>query len=205
MGSGSIAVARDPVKGSRIIGAPIGPFRPASRRGAPKLFQRAFRSSRPMSVPSSAAEPASGATCDATSGATADATSGPTSEFPVDRRRDALEVWLRSLAPRHALDVDRLAPASADASFRRYFRAPRRRRHDDRDGRAAGPRGLGRVRPRRGPDGRRRRERAAHRRAGSRAGLPAADRPRHDDLPVGARRRGAGRGGIADVATRWTR
>ncbi len=40
----------------------------------------------------------------------------------ADSRFDALCAWLRPLAERHALDLATLAPASADASFRRYFR-----------------------------------------------------------------------------------
>ncbi|RQS74935.1 aminoglycoside phosphotransferase [Burkholderia sp. Bp8963] len=39
-----------------------------------------------------------------------------------DARLDALTAWLRPLAGRFALDLATLAPASADASFRRYFR-----------------------------------------------------------------------------------
>jgi aminoglycoside/choline kinase family phosphotransferase len=37
-------------------------------------------------------------------------------------RREAFEHWLADVAPRHGLDVATLAPASADASFRRYLR-----------------------------------------------------------------------------------
>lgn len=37
-------------------------------------------------------------------------------------RRDAFEHWLADVAPRHGLDAATLAPASADASFRRYLR-----------------------------------------------------------------------------------
>lgn len=40
----------------------------------------------------------------------------------ADSRLDALVAWLRPLAERYALDLATLAPASADASFRRYFR-----------------------------------------------------------------------------------
>jgi aminoglycoside/choline kinase family phosphotransferase len=40
----------------------------------------------------------------------------------ADTRRDALAAWLGSFAPRYGLDLPSLAPASADASFRRYFR-----------------------------------------------------------------------------------
>ncbi len=39
-----------------------------------------------------------------------------------DARLNLLAAWLGGLAPRHALDLATLAPASADASFRRYFR-----------------------------------------------------------------------------------
>jgi aminoglycoside/choline kinase family phosphotransferase len=37
-------------------------------------------------------------------------------------RQAAFEGWLGEVAPRHGLAVDTLAPASADASFRRYLR-----------------------------------------------------------------------------------
>ena len=37
-------------------------------------------------------------------------------------RRAAFEHWLAAIAPRHGLDAATLAPASADASFRRYLR-----------------------------------------------------------------------------------
>ncbi|MFZ5540745.1 MAG: aminoglycoside phosphotransferase family protein [Pseudomonadota bacterium] len=39
-----------------------------------------------------------------------------------DRRLELLREWLVALAPEHDLHVDTLRPASADASFRRYFR-----------------------------------------------------------------------------------
>ena len=39
-----------------------------------------------------------------------------------DARRDQVIAWLRSMAARHAIEPDSLQPASADASFRRYFR-----------------------------------------------------------------------------------
>jgi aminoglycoside/choline kinase family phosphotransferase len=45
-----------------------------------------------------------------------------TDPAPVDVRLDALRAWLVSIADRHAIELDSLAPASADASFRRYFR-----------------------------------------------------------------------------------
>ena len=37
-------------------------------------------------------------------------------------RLELLTVWLRTHAERYGLDLATLAPASADASFRRYFR-----------------------------------------------------------------------------------
>ncbi|MGN6315869.1 aminoglycoside phosphotransferase family protein [Trinickia sp.] len=43
-------------------------------------------------------------------------------DSPADTRRDALAAWLDTFAHRYGLDVSTLAPASADASFRRYFR-----------------------------------------------------------------------------------
>jgi len=39
-----------------------------------------------------------------------------------DRRRVLFEGWLAGIAPRHGLRAETLCPASADASFRRYFR-----------------------------------------------------------------------------------
>jgi aminoglycoside/choline kinase family phosphotransferase len=42
--------------------------------------------------------------------------------WPEAQRRSAFEHWLQSIAPRHGLRPDSLAPASADASFRRYLR-----------------------------------------------------------------------------------
>jgi N-acetylmuramate 1-kinase len=41
---------------------------------------------------------------------------------PADARRDLLAAWLSGHAEKYALDLATLAPASADASFRRYFR-----------------------------------------------------------------------------------
>ena len=41
---------------------------------------------------------------------------------PADARRDLLAAWLAGHAEKYALDLATLAPASADASFRRYFR-----------------------------------------------------------------------------------
>ncbi len=40
----------------------------------------------------------------------------------IDTRLDPLRNWLKALRPKWQLDLDTLAPASADASFRRYFR-----------------------------------------------------------------------------------
>jgi len=40
----------------------------------------------------------------------------------ADTRRDALAAWLKPFAHRYGLDLPSLAPASSDASFRRYFR-----------------------------------------------------------------------------------
>lgn len=40
----------------------------------------------------------------------------------IDTRLDTLRNWLKALQPKWQLDLDTLAPASADASFRRYFR-----------------------------------------------------------------------------------
>jgi N-acetylmuramate 1-kinase len=45
--------------------------------------------------------------------------------WPSAERRAAFERWLSGIAPRHALQVQSLAPASADASFRRYLRVTR--------------------------------------------------------------------------------
>jgi hypothetical protein len=42
--------------------------------------------------------------------------------WPDAQRRDAFHRWLDGVAARHALQPATLAPASADASFRRYFR-----------------------------------------------------------------------------------
>ncbi|PTB18713.1 aminoglycoside phosphotransferase [Trinickia symbiotica] len=45
-----------------------------------------------------------------------------TTTSPADARLDSLGEWLGTHAARYALDLATLAPASADASFRRYFR-----------------------------------------------------------------------------------
>ncbi len=46
----------------------------------------------------------------------------PTILWPDAGRRVAFEAWLVQIAPRHGLQPGTLAPASADASFRRYLR-----------------------------------------------------------------------------------
>ncbi len=46
----------------------------------------------------------------------------PTILWPDAARRAAFEAWLAQIAPRHGLQPGTLAPASADASFRRYLR-----------------------------------------------------------------------------------
>ena len=40
----------------------------------------------------------------------------------MDTRQQQLQDWLHQIAARHQLDPEQLRPASADASFRRYFR-----------------------------------------------------------------------------------
>lgn len=50
----------------------------------------------------------------------------------VDLRLEALRRWLSSLPDRHTVDVETLVPASADASFRRYFRVNRCAPSEDR-------------------------------------------------------------------------
>ncbi|CAN7504279.1 phosphotransferase [Trinickia sp. LjRoot230] len=45
-----------------------------------------------------------------------------TNTSPADARLELLGEWLRTHAARHALDLATLSSASADASFRRYFR-----------------------------------------------------------------------------------
>ena len=46
----------------------------------------------------------------------------PSAASQPDARLEALTAWLHLLAERYALDLSTLAPASSDASFRRYFR-----------------------------------------------------------------------------------
>ena len=48
--------------------------------------------------------------------------------WPDDQRRNHFERWLTPLAREYALDVASLAPASSDASFRRYLRIQSRER-----------------------------------------------------------------------------
>ena len=48
--------------------------------------------------------------------------SPPAVAWPDAQRREAFERWLAAIAPRHGLQPATLAPASADASFRRYLR-----------------------------------------------------------------------------------
>ncbi len=75
-----------------------------------------------MSVPSSAAMDVAATPPVSVSSAQSSAQPSPASAPSPDPRRAALDAWLRALAPRHAIDVDSVVPASADASFRRYFR-----------------------------------------------------------------------------------
>ena len=42
--------------------------------------------------------------------------------WPDRQRERAFEAWLRGISASHGLDGASLRPASADASFRRYFR-----------------------------------------------------------------------------------
>jgi aminoglycoside/choline kinase family phosphotransferase len=46
----------------------------------------------------------------------------PLSKDSTDTRLELLKAWLNAHAARYALELDTLAPASSDASFRRYFR-----------------------------------------------------------------------------------
>ncbi|NPT56298.1 aminoglycoside phosphotransferase family protein [Paraburkholderia elongata] len=46
----------------------------------------------------------------------------PLSKNSTDTRLELLEAWLNAHAARYSLELDTLAPASSDASFRRYFR-----------------------------------------------------------------------------------
>ncbi len=46
----------------------------------------------------------------------------PAISWPDAARRDAFHAWLARIAPAHGLQAETLAPASADASFRRYLR-----------------------------------------------------------------------------------
>jgi len=49
--------------------------------------------------------------------------------IPADTRLDQLRSWLQTFADRYRLDTATLAPASADASFRRYFRLASQSEH----------------------------------------------------------------------------
>lgn len=51
-----------------------------------------------------------------------DAVPGAPIPWPDAQRRQAFEQWLAAIGPRHGLQPQTLAPASADASFRRYLR-----------------------------------------------------------------------------------
>ena len=42
--------------------------------------------------------------------------------WPDAARQSAFEAWLAQVAPQHGLDTRSVVSASADASFRRYFR-----------------------------------------------------------------------------------
>lgn len=53
-------------------------------------------------------------------------TAGTPLDTATDVRRAALREWLAGLAPTFGIDLDTLAPASEDASFRRYFRVDSR-------------------------------------------------------------------------------
>ena len=55
----------------------------------------------------------------------------------ADTRLDALRVWLTPLVPCYGLALESLAPASADASFRRYFRLASVHRHGCAPGKRA--------------------------------------------------------------------
>lgn len=55
-------------------------------------------------------------------GPAADMPPAATAEAGGRRRETALQQWLQAVAPGHGIDSASLAPASADASFRRYFR-----------------------------------------------------------------------------------
>jgi aminoglycoside/choline kinase family phosphotransferase len=46
--------------------------------------------------------------------------------WPDAARQAAFERWIAAAAPRHGIDIGTLAPASADASFRRYLRVQAR-------------------------------------------------------------------------------
>ena len=60
----------------------------------------------------------------------------------ADHRLDLLKAWLQGHAARYALQLDTLAPASSDASFRRYFRLAGKAAQDVKAKRHVDPRGL---------------------------------------------------------------
>src|SRR4051812_37306072 len=49
-----------------------------------------------------------------------------TVSWPSAERQQAFEAWISAIAARHGIVRDTLAPASADASFRRYLRVAAR-------------------------------------------------------------------------------
>lgn len=58
-----------------------------------------------------------------------DAAPGAPIPWPDAQRRAAFMQWLEAIGPRHGLQPETLAPASADASFRRYLRIAARDGH----------------------------------------------------------------------------
>lgn len=58
----------------------------------------------------------------ATSATSSTPTSATSVVWPSPQRQAAFQQWLTGLAAHHGMHVDSLAPASSDASFRRYFR-----------------------------------------------------------------------------------
>jgi N-acetylmuramate 1-kinase len=68
------------------------------------------------------ATPDRSATAGAPPAPMAPATPAPVVDWPDPARRSAFERWLAAVGPRHGLRPATLAPASADASFRRYLR-----------------------------------------------------------------------------------
>ncbi|ASL43547.1 hypothetical protein bAD24_I08650 [Burkholderia sp. AD24] len=58
----------------------------------------------------------------------------PSSQDTQDPRLDLLKAWLNRHAAGYSLELDTLAPASSDASFRRYFRLAGKAPEDDSTG-----------------------------------------------------------------------